>query len=56
MPKTNWTKQSISPSTTWTEQALSSIGSVWAEVLTTFSKYATFNMAWDDVVDNWEDI
>ena len=53
---TNWTKQSISPSTTWSEQALSSIGSLWAEVFDVFSKYATFNMAWDDVTDKWKDI
>ena len=56
MPTTDWTKQTIAPSTSWTEQALSSIGSAWAEVLTSFSKWAAFNMAWEDVTDNWEDL
>jgi len=55
MPKTSWTKQSISPSTSWTEQALSSIGSVWAEVLDSFSLWASFIMDWADVTQKWED-
>jgi len=56
MPSTNWTKQSISPSTSWSEEALSSIGSIWGQVLSTFSKWAAFTMSWEDVEQNWEDL